>query len=103
MAEVGLGLILWEGAFEGVDSKWLRFLDADGHLLPTAEEGKAASEQALKASEEARSLADEAREAAERKAKKEASDTALEIARKMRAEGLDLQMILKLTGIELAE
>jgi Uma2 family endonuclease len=38
MTEVGLGLIVWEGSFEGVASRWLRFLDREGKMLPTADE-----------------------------------------------------------------
>lgn len=36
--QVNLGLTLWDGVFEGIQTQWLRWRDADGVLLPTAEE-----------------------------------------------------------------
>jgi Uma2 family endonuclease len=35
---IGLGLCLWEGQFEGVQDVWLRWCDADGKIVLTAEE-----------------------------------------------------------------
>jgi Uma2 family endonuclease len=37
-ASIGLGLLLWEGEFEGVHSTWLRWQDAGGTLLLTGQE-----------------------------------------------------------------
>jgi Uma2 family endonuclease len=37
---VGLGLTLWEGAFEGVTGNWLRWCDRDGQIIPTGAEGR---------------------------------------------------------------
>ncbi len=36
--EMGLGLLLWEGEFEGVTCTWLRWCDRDGSLLMTGQE-----------------------------------------------------------------
>jgi hypothetical protein len=36
--EVGLGLTLWEGAFEGCSEIWLRWCGQDGHVIPTGAE-----------------------------------------------------------------
>lgn len=127
MPEVGLGLVLWNGHFEGVDSRWLRFVDRDGNLLPTADEAASrakeeesqAREDASKAREDASkakedvSLAKEeafkAREDASA-ARKEVADanqraqqTSLEIARRLLAQGLDHAFILAATGIALSE
>lgn len=41
---IGLGLTLWQGSFEGVNTEWLRWCDREGQVLPTGEE-KAALEQ----------------------------------------------------------
>jgi hypothetical protein len=41
---IGLGLTLWQGSFEGVNTEWLRWCDREGEVLPTGEE-KAALEQ----------------------------------------------------------
>jgi Uma2 family endonuclease len=67
--ELGLGLKLWDGEFEGADDTWLRWLDADGELVPNAAE-RAASEKAraVKARRQAKkekTRADEARKQAE--------------------------------------
>jgi hypothetical protein len=35
---IGLGLRLWEGTFEGHQDTWLRWCDAQGEIIPTAEE-----------------------------------------------------------------
>jgi Uma2 family endonuclease len=35
---VGLGLTLWEGAYEGSQGHWLRWCDLQGKLIPTARE-----------------------------------------------------------------
>jgi hypothetical protein len=44
---VGLGLVEWEGAFEGMNGRWLRWCTRDGTLVPTgAESARAAKAQA---------------------------------------------------------
>jgi Uma2 family endonuclease len=35
---VGLGLTLWEGAYEEQQARWLRWCDAQGNLIPTGHE-----------------------------------------------------------------
>jgi Putative restriction endonuclease len=37
-SNIGLGLRLWEGKFEGVQETWLRWCDAKGEIIPTGEE-----------------------------------------------------------------
>ena len=43
--ELGLGLTLWEGEFEGVTTTWLRWQDRDKHLLMTGQERAEAESQ----------------------------------------------------------
>ena len=38
LAEVGLGLMLWQGTYEGLELKWLRWCDREGNVLPTGAE-----------------------------------------------------------------
>lgn len=38
LEEVGLGLTLWEGVFEGQQDIWLRWCDKEGNILPTGAE-----------------------------------------------------------------
>jgi Uma2 family endonuclease len=47
LSDLGLGLTLWEGSFEGMTATWLRWCDAQGRLLPTGcERAEAAHERA---------------------------------------------------------
>jgi len=52
---VGLGLTEWEGTFEGLTGRWLRWRTRDGQLVPTGAE-RAESERARADSAEARAL-----------------------------------------------
>ena len=38
LEEIGLGLTLWTGVYEGKESQWLRWCDADGQVLLTGAE-----------------------------------------------------------------
>jgi Uma2 family endonuclease len=49
---VGLGLRLWPGTFEGHQDTWLRWCDADGKIVPTAEERAAQAEERVRQLEE---------------------------------------------------
>jgi hypothetical protein len=57
---IGLGLRLWPGTFEGHQDVWLRWCDANGAIIPTAEE------RAAKAEEHAALLAERTRQVEER-------------------------------------
>jgi hypothetical protein len=60
---IGLGLRLWQGNFEGVNETWLRWCDASGEIILTAEERAAlADERARLAEERARLVEDRNRE-----------------------------------------
>ncbi len=54
---LGLSLTLWEGKFEGVTDKWLRWCDQDGQLILTGKEGREHAEvRASRAEEEVAQL-----------------------------------------------
>jgi Uma2 family endonuclease len=58
LAQVGLGLTLWEGTFEGITTTWLRWCDREGNLLLTgAERATEAEAKAAKAEAKAAQLA----------------------------------------------
>ncbi len=65
--QLGLGLVLWKGTFEGWDDQWLRWCDPDRNLLSTGEEQRTRAEEAKgrtqKASQRAQGAEDLAREA----------------------------------------
>ncbi len=44
---LGLGLTFWEGEYEGKHDRWLRWVDADGNLIPTGKERADQSEHLL--------------------------------------------------------
>ncbi|MBW4556967.1 MAG: Uma2 family endonuclease [Trichormus sp. ATA11-4-KO1] len=57
LAEVGLGLTLWEGVFESKQDIWLRWCDQEGYILPTgAERAKNAEQRAEKLAAQLRAL-----------------------------------------------
>jgi Uma2 family endonuclease len=59
---VGLGLRLWQGKFEGAEDVWLRWCDANGAIIPTGEERAIQlAERAAKADERIRLLEAEVR------------------------------------------
>lgn len=70
LEQVGLGLVLWDGVFEGLHERWLRWCDADGLLIPTGEEGRTQerqqAEQERQRAEQAEAKALEDRQRAER-------------------------------------
>jgi Uma2 family endonuclease len=56
MEDVELGLMLWNGSFEGAPSEWLRWYDHDRQVIPTG------SERANQSEQKAQRLADRLRE-----------------------------------------
>jgi Uma2 family endonuclease len=70
LEQVGLGLTLWNGIFEGMEETWLRWCDRAGNILPTGAERAAqaeiqvaqASAQAAQAEAKAARLAAKLRE-----------------------------------------
>jgi hypothetical protein len=48
-AEVGLGLVLWDGVYEKRHATWLRWCLADGRVVPTGDEGRQAAEKRAEA------------------------------------------------------
>jgi hypothetical protein len=57
LPEVGLGLTLWEGVFEGQHQTWLRWCDRDGRVIPTgAEQAQEATEKAQRLAAQLRAL-----------------------------------------------
>ena len=59
LEEVGLGLTLWEGMFEGKQDIWLRWCDKEGNILPTGAERAQQAEQRAKQAEERAHIAEQ--------------------------------------------
>jgi hypothetical protein len=45
LPEIGLGLKLWQGEYEGRNTTWLRWCDEQGNLIPTGAEKAEAERQ----------------------------------------------------------
>jgi Uma2 family endonuclease len=56
LPEVGLSLLLWRGSYEGKETTWLRWCDADDNVIPTG------AERATREAERAERLAAKLRE-----------------------------------------
>jgi Uma2 family endonuclease len=92
LPDVGLGLILWNGVFEGREDFWLRWCDAEGRLIPTPDELAAqAREQAARAKQKAAEARKQAAEA--RKQAAQAEERAARLAAKLRELGVDPEQI----------
>ena len=78
---VGLGLVPWQGSFEGRSGTWLRWSFADGSVVPTGAE-RAAAEQSRADAAQSRADAAQSRADAER-------SRAERLAAQLRALGLD--------------
>lgn len=81
LEQVGLGLTVWQGEFEGRQDSWLRWHDANGAILLTGDEQAA---QARQWAEEERQRADEERQRAE-----EERQRADRLADLLRSQGFD--------------
>jgi Uma2 family endonuclease len=78
---VGLGLVEWEGTFEGLHRKWLRWHTRDGQVVPTGAE-RAQTAEARVGTAEA--------QAADEKARAEAAEARAErLAARLRALGVE--------------
>jgi len=106
---LGLGLVPWDGVFEGCTSRWLRWVDAEGKLLPTgaerAQQADARAQQADARAQQADARAQQERERAqqadaraqqereraqqERERAQHAEERATRLADKLRALGID--------------
>jgi Uma2 family endonuclease len=71
--EVGVGLRLWEGEYEGMTATWIRWSDDRGNIFPTgkekSEQEKSRAEQEKARAEQEKTRADLAEERANRLAK----------------------------------
>ena len=79
--DIGLGVTLWHGEYQGCEDTWLRWCDRVGAVIPTGEE-RAEAERARAEAERARAETEHARAEAER-------ERAERLAAKLRAAGID--------------
>lgn len=81
LEQVGLGLVLWEGVYEGKETVWLRWCDQKGQMIPTgAERAKTERQRA----EQERQRAEQERQRAE-----QAESRVETLAARLRELGID--------------
>jgi Uma2 family endonuclease len=78
--EVGLGLTVWRGTFEGINTAWLRWRYEDGEVIPTGDELAAVKNREI--SEKDREISEKDREISEKD--REISEKDREISEKDR-------------------
>jgi Uma2 family endonuclease len=93
--ECGLSLVVWEGAYEGETTRWLRWADDQGNLIPTGAERAEAERQRTEAerqraeAERQRAEAERQRAEAERQRAYAERQRADALAAKLREAGID--------------
>jgi Uma2 family endonuclease len=93
--QVGLRGMLWDGVFEGLHERWLRWGNADGILIPTGEEGRTQERQQT---EQERQRAEQERQRAEQERQRAEQAEAQALEEQQRAERLAAQ--LRALGVE---
>ena len=87
-ADLELGVMPWEGGYDGMQDRWLRFCDADGVVLPTGvERAEQAERRASTAETQARAAEKQRRDA--EKQRQLAEQRAAKLAEKLRSLGVD--------------
>jgi len=88
--DLELGLGVWEGAYDGIQGRWLRWYDAAGDWIPTPEER---AERERERAERERERAERERERAERE--RERADVAeaqlRALQERLRSQGIELE------------
>ena len=87
LSQIGLGLTIWHGIFEGLEYDWLRWCDASGNILLTgnelAQQAQQQAEQEKQRAEQEKQRAEQAQQLAEQRVEqeKQRADRLLEILR----------------------
>ena len=55
---IGLGLRIWHGPYEDLDNTWLRWVDAEGNLVPTGREQRERADRERQCADSERERAD---------------------------------------------
>jgi len=93
--EIGLGLTLWDGVFEGKRDRWLRWHDATGTVIPTGaeraetERQRADMERQRADTESQRAETERQRAETERQRAEAAEARAMQLADHLRSLGID--------------
>ncbi len=88
LSEIGLKLTIWDGVFEGLHAQWLRWVDREGHLLPTGKE-RADQEQQRADQEQQRADQEQQRADQEQQRADQEQQRAECLIRQLRALGIE--------------
>ncbi len=97
--ELGIGLGTWVGPFDALPQTWLRWCDASGTVLPTDTEQE---QQATLAERQGR-LAERQARLAERQAKETAENQLHQTVRRLRSQGMSVEMVAEVTGFSIED
>lgn len=87
--EIGLGVRLWDGAYEEIEATWLRWCDEVGNVIPTGQERSEAERQRAEAANQRAAMERERAEAERQQAAME-RERAERLAERLRALGIDM-------------
>jgi len=90
-----LGLGVWQGAYQGIEGKWLRWYEASGAWIPTEVEARHLAEMQAETERSARHLAETQAET-ERSARRSAIP-------RLASLGLTVEQIAESLGLSIAE
>ena len=95
LADLEVGLGIWQGEFEGIPGNWLRWCNQDGTwLLTDTDQERQAKEQERQAKEQERQAKEQ-----ERQAKEQAQGQLLQAAKKLLAIGISLDQVIELLAL----
>jgi hypothetical protein len=95
LADLQIGLGIWEGTFEGIPGRWLRWYNREGQwLLTDTEQERQAKEQEQQAKEQEQQAKEQ-----ERQAKEQAQAQLLQAARNLLANGMSLEQVTEMLGL----
>jgi Uma2 family endonuclease len=97
--ELGIGLGTWVGPFDELPQTWLRWCDASGAVLPTDTEQE---QQATLAERQAR-LAERQARLVEQQAKETAENQLHQTVRRLRSQGMAVEMVAEVTGFSIED
>jgi hypothetical protein len=105
LSQVGVGVTLWQGTYEGQEDTWLRWCWEDGTVIPT---GKELAEQATQQAEQATQQAEQATQQAEQAQREkedalQAKDEQLRTTARNLLSLLDDEHISQATGLSLEQ
>ena len=114
--ELGIGLGLWQGDYDGITRSWLRWYDAEDNWIPTPAERAAAAEEHIQAAAQREQAATQQAEAAaqrEQAATQQAEAAAQraeqavaqlqQVVRNLLQRGMSIEQVAQLVGLPEAE